>query len=331
MRKETFVCFYLAALHYILFLIIIYTMPYVNFILIVNRIFKQRTIYVAIMTGAARSKLLEKLYYIWIKEFMTKSYCSVVKLYGVGEIYTDNSAIKNMYIDTQIIPNDISRNHLCGKFIIAINDFLTNSSAHWFLRLCDDTFINMKSFSLFYSELNQNTDPTHDKLVQGNCLHKGKKTYAYIQGGSGIILSRYSAIEFNKSFDHFSKVCHYVKSDDTTIGIWLRDNNYTFRSMANRFFVGHQFRGFHKIIDLNNRSQIIKCPEVFPKNTRQVCRAFVTKLKNVAFWHDRAHFMNFLPYARDFVSNLTDNLYFYQEDVLPRVCYGSNITEGYLE
>lgn len=302
----------------------------INFML--EKFKSSRTIYVAIMTGGARVKLLEQLYDIWIKEFILKPYCATVKFYGTGEVYTDNPAIKNMYINVQIIPSDYSRNHLCGKLFIAINDFLINTTADWLFRLCDDTFINMKAFNLFWKELNQNTNPQTDKLVQGNCIHKHKRTFSYIQGGSGIIFSRHSIIELNNTLNHFKELCTYVKNDDTTIGIWLRDRNYTFKSMANRYFVGHQFKQFHKIIDIiANDSLINECPSIIPRNYPKICRSFITNLKNVVFWHDRVHFLKFLPYARDFISKLPDNLYFYQTDYHPYACRGTNIVDGYLE
>lgn len=309
-------------------------MPPKNFNLIFNTIFKkERKIYVAIMTGAARVKLLEQLYDIWIKDFLSKSYCAVIKLYGTGDIFTDNEVIRSMYINTPLVPGDASRNHLCRKLYVAINDFLVNTTAEWLFRLCDDTFINMNVFDSFFSELNRNTNPNIDKLVQGNCIHKHKYTYAYIQGGSGIIFSRHSIIDMNNTYDYLNLVCQYVKNDDTTIGIWLRDRNYTFKSMANRHFVGHQFKGFNRIIDiLQNTSEINECPAVFPQHTQKICRSFVTKMKNIVFWHDRAHFLKFLPFARDFVSNLPDNLYYYQGDTLSRVCRSSNdIVEKYFE
>lgn len=290
-----------------------------------------RSIFVAIMTGGARIRLIEKLYDIWLKDFLSKSYCDTIKLYSTGVIpNTNNLFIKESYVNCQIPSKDISRNHLCAKLYIAINDFLNNSKADWFLRLCDDTFINMNAFDSFFTELNLNTDPIHDKLVQGHCIHKHRRIYSYIQGGSGILFSRKSAIELNNTYDHFSTICLFVKNDDTSIGCWLHDRNYTFKSMTNRFFVGHQFQNYKKITDiLSNTSNIEKCPTVFPTNS-YACRSFIINLKNITFWHDRVHFLQFLPFARNFISNLPDNLYFYIDQYAPRVCRGFQLSDRYL-
>lgn len=301
----------------------------INFFL--NHINYHRTIYIAIMTGGARIRLLEYLYDIYLKDLLSQPFCGVVKLYGMGAIITNNSIIRDIYLDTQIIPNDISRNHLCGKLYLAINDFLNNSKCDWFLRLCDDTFINLKAFSLFFNELNQGTNPLKDKLVQGNCIHKLRRANSYPQGGSGMIFSRFSVIELLSNFEHFKEICYYIKNDDTSIGIWLYDRNYTFRSMANRYFVGHRFVGFDKIIDIISKNSTIKpCPLKYQYNPN-ICRSFMTNLKNVVFWHDKARFMYFLPFAKKFIEELPEDLYFYQPDVRPRVCRSSLRIDGYLD
>lgn len=311
------------------FIFILYGKTDINFLL--DDIKRQRTIYLAIMTGGARIKLLEYLYDIYIRDFMSQPFCAAVKLYGMGGMSTNNSVIRNIYIDSQIIPGDVSRNHLCGKLFLAINDFLNNSTADWFIRLCDDTFINMNAFDLFFNELNQNSDPLHDKLVQGNCIHKFRRSNAYLQGGSGIVFSRFSVIELLNTFDNLTKICNYVKNDDTSIGIWLRDRKYTFRSMANRFFVGHQFIGFKKVLDIiSNYSKIEECPHEYHYNPN-ICRSFMTNMRNIVFWHDRVKFLKFLPFAKKFISDLPSDLYFYQPGVRPKVCRSSKNLDKYFD
>ena len=201
-------------------------------------------IFIAILTGAPRVPLLQEQYKLWMKDFIaTKYYCK-----SLGPADFDNKFLSEMYIDTPHYKGDISRDMLKSKIYKAMNDFLSLTNAPWFLRLCDDTFVNLKAFDQFYAELTKGVDPYEDRIIQGYCLSK-YKDHIYIQGGSGIIFSRAAVCHLLSSFDFFVHNMSHIKNDDTTLGIWLNRANYTSFDNTNRFFLGHRFWGFRDFSD----------------------------------------------------------------------------------
>lgn len=288
-----------------------------------------RTIYIAIMTDSSRIKSIELNYDAWIKEFLKKSFCSKIRFFGHQKIETNNRYIQDNYIDSMKYKGDISRDLLSSKLLVSLQDFLNNSSADWFLRLCDDTFVNLRAFDKFYFDLNHNIDPLSERLIQGNCIYKASDNI-YLQGGSGMIFSRFSALEFYSNFSFFKILSLNIHNDDTAIGAWLRHRKYSSKIITNRYFIGHLFKGFHTFINLT-KSSIMRCGfEVSPPRSR-FCRSFLTNLNEIVFWHDRVNFMKFLPYVNQFVSTLPNDLFFYQIGSKPLVCRGVNLTGKYYD
>lgn len=281
------------------------------------------------MTDSIRSNYIEILYDIWIKEFTVKLYYSKIKFFGIKEIETKNSFIQENYIKSQIFASDKSRDFLSSKLLISMKDFLNNSNADWFLRICDDTFINLRAFNHFYSELNIYTNPLTDKLIQGNCIKK-EINNIYLQGGSGIIFSRFSVIEFVSNFSFFKILTKNIHNDDTAIGAWLIHRKYNSKSITNRFFIGHLFQGLISFLNIS-KIKIKDCDVKVLKTYSSNCRAFLTNLKEIVFWHDRVNFMKFIPFAKKFIFNLPNDLFFYQFGRFPIACRGYNITGKYYE
>lgn len=292
-------------------------------------------IFIAILTGAPRVPLLQEQYNLWMKDFIATKYYCKIQLYSLGPAHFDNKFLSDNYIDTPHYEGDISRDMLKSKMYKAMNDFLSSTNSPWFLRLCDDTFVNLKAFDQFYAELTKGVDPYKDRIIQGYCLSK-YKDHIYIQGGSGIIFSRAAVCHFLSSFDFFVHNMSHIKNDDTTLGIWLNKENYTSFDNTNRFFLGHRFWGFRDFTDLYNKSlqkHIHPCPNSPTSSTPyrkmpnhyEYCKHYITKLRNIAFWHDRSQWFRFIPYARDFIDNLPDYWYYYQRNRnMARVCYSNN-------
>lgn len=281
------------------------------------------------MTGSARIKTIELIYDVWIKEFLKKSFCSKIRFFGHEKIETKNRYIQDNYIDSMKYDGDVSRDLLSSKLLASLQDFLNNSRADWFLRLCDDTFVNLRAFDRFYFDLNHDTDPLSERLIQGNCIYKTSDNI-YLQGGSGMVFSRFSALEFYSNFSFFKILSRNIHNDDTAIGAWLSHKKYSSKIITSRYFIGHLFRGFNTFINLT-KSGIMRCHfEASPPRSR-FCRSFLTNLNEIVFWHDRVNFMKFLPYAERFVSTLPNDLFFYQVGHRPFVCRGANFTGRYYD
>ena len=294
------------------------------------QITSKQSLYLAVMTGGARGVLLQNLYDLYINKLLFSHYFTTVKFYGMGKLLLENDIIQSMYVDCPVWPDDISRNHLCGKFIIAIRDFIYNSTCWWFLRICDDAIMNWDAFLPFYQDLNKQINPLNDRFVQGDCIYKPDKNYAYLQGGSGYILSKYSAIEFEKDHLHFKRGCDIIKHDDRAFGLWLFRSNYSRREIASRFFVGHQFQGYNQLIDLlSNTSTFPDCQVIKNRQSWRICRPFFTNLKNVVVWHEKIKSKEFFPLAKTFFSQLPNNLYFFQNSHKGEVCQSEYNIEGF--
>lgn len=294
------------------------------------QIASKQSLYLAVMTGGARGALLKNLYDLYIHKLLFSPYFTTVKFYGMGKLLLENDIIQSMYVDCPVWPDDISRNHLCGKFMIAIRDFIYNSTCWWFLRICDDAIMNWDAFGPFYHDLTQQFNPLNGRFVQGDCIYKRSKTYAYLQGGSGYILSRYSAIEFEKDHLQFKLECDQTKNDDVSFGSWLSYSNYSRREITSRFFVGHQFQGYRQLIDLlRNTSTIPDCQVIKNRHHWRICRPFFTNLKNVVVWHEKNKSKTFFPLAQKFFSQLPGDLYFFQNSYKGEVCRSEYNIEGF--
>ena len=326
LRYHFFVIFFL----YIIFSsLIINLFSFFEIIKIIDiQFFNFSKVFIAIMTGNKRVNKIEFDYNTWISVFLEQNYASWVRYYGIGSIETSNKEVEKLYVSTEVNISDVSRNHLCSKIKFAIEDFLFKTDASWFIRICDDTFVNMKTFKSFLDDLNQNYNPIKQFIVQGNCIGKEWKSYAYIQGGAGIIFSRFAAEQLLNEYDSFQNICNKIINDDTSLGIWLNSKNYSAYNATNRFFIGHHFRQVQFIDNFLTKNFILpNCPSKYAIHPNKGCRSFLTKLKSITFWHDKVKFHQFMPFAETVLANISDNIYYYQVSEKPEACFGTPDTK----
>lgn len=228
------------------------------------------------------------------------------------------------YISVPKVP-DASLNKLVSKFMFAIQYFLTSTRCLWMIRITNDVSININTFPYFIEELRTLPDPVNFITIQGSCLTKRGKFY--LQGGSGYVLSRKAAEVVLENQDFLYKKAQKIKGDDRVFGGLIEHLGIPRENTTSRWFVGHQFKGYI------NSSQAIRsgkepkvCPEVVTTNNG--CRPFLTRIKDIVFWHDRSSTMDFLSDAANLREEAGEDLYFHMGNYQPLLCRGTYQTHS---
>jgi hypothetical protein len=278
-------------------------------------------VYIAVMSGAPLRDEIEYTYSQWYEKLLYSGSCV-----GVG--FFIDSPIKTLAreVEYHVVrdPDDRSIHKLLSKLYNALQYFIENTDAGWFLRLCEDTAVNLRTFPLFLDELNENYDPLTDPVIQGACL--GKTNSTYLQGGSGFVFSRKAAIEIYNDFDWFREMSMINKADDRILGYYLEKIGMPAENITSRWFVGHAFLGRNSALEaVSDLSGYYPCSEPVSKKG---CRRFLTKVKDITFWHDRVKFKNFVTQIDVIRDIAPDNLYFFVPINKPVMCLGTNNTVG---
>ena len=137
------------------------------------------------------------------------------------------------------------------KRFIGMKYFLENTSYKWYLCTSDDVFIKIENLDLIVQELNSKYDTFKDHVILGHCIElykdnkkkrkkKRKKKYEkmiYLQGGSGYIMSRYTAqaiVDLGTNF--ISTVNIY---DDLAWTYYIKLFNLTSSAISSPYLYGH--------------------------------------------------------------------------------------------
>jgi hypothetical protein len=152
-------------------------------------------------------------------------------------------------------------------------------------------------------------------------------SYAYPQGGCGVMFSRFAARELYENFEDFFYYTTKIPNDDRCIGIWMLKHDITTWNGTSRWFVGHGFRGQTHFRHLPVGGP---CPKK-PKSVRGV-RPFLHRLKDIGTWHVREDQREFMRTARAFVANLSENVFYMAGGDEHTLCFGNKKTvAGYYE
>ena len=293
---------------------------------------KRSGLFVAVITGSQRDKILSLQMDLWMREMIQKPYVSNFKFFGSWPLNSNNSELLSRYVDVQKTPGDRSRDMMVSKLFCAVDMFL-NGSDNWLLRICDDAFIDLEVFPRLMEEVNMIGNPITDPIFQGNGIAKGSKKYAYLQGGTGMMISRAAAWMIATQKPEIINISRKIRHDDTAFGCWLYMNNISGVNTTSRWFLGHRFHNLGAATELLNLSieRIRKCPYTVPISYPFKTRGFFQRIKDIAIWHDRVNYLEFLPYVRQIKRTVPDNLWFYHVDNLPTLCIGVNESRlGYM-
>jgi len=225
------------------------------------------------------------------------------------------------------LAGDVSRHELNSKLKAALRHFLFQTSSGWFFRIVGDTAINFDTVHEVLRDLNDRFDPNVDRVIQGGCL--GKYELTYIQGGSGFLFSRRAAYDLLQDWHWIQSNAVYYKNDDRLLSVYLGRVNISFFEASNRFFAGHAFWNFSnawKAVNFKHHRPCIAKPR-----SKKGCRAYFTRVRDLAFWHDRTKFKNFI-WKIDSIRELAgDDLYFHVPNNKPMLCVSNRSISGYYD
>jgi hypothetical protein len=202
---------------------------------------------------------------------------------------------------------------------------LYHTTSGWFFRIVGDTAINYNTVPFLLDDLNREFDPMSDRVIQGACL--GKYELTYIQGGSGFLFSRKAAYDLVNDWAWVKANAPDYKNDDRLLSVYLGRVNISWKQATNRWFVGHSFWNFSsafKAVSFKWHRPCIKVPK-----SKKGCRAYFTRVKDLAFWHDRTKFMKFIGKIDQIRSLAPDDLYFHVPNNKPMLCRGNGSISGY--
>jgi hypothetical protein len=118
-------------------------------------------------------------------------------------------------------------------------------------------------------------------------------------------------------------------NDDRLLSVYLQYRNISWYQATNRFFVGHSFWNFtgaYEAVTFKGHRPCIKTPK-----SKKGCRSYFTRVKDLAFWHDRTKFMKFIGRIDEIRTITPDNLYFHVPNNKPMLCVSDRPISGYYD
>jgi hypothetical protein len=180
---------------------------------------------------------------------------------------------------------------LAVKFFFALSYFLNNSTARWFFRGTDDTYINFNALLAYFQQLEKKFNPEIEFVFRANCVGSDE----YPQGGSGYLLSRAAARILEPHCQTFlSGIRH---AEDVDLQTFLPKFGITMFNITDEAFNGHGFSN-DDIKRLKNRQYHLlpQCSRV-DDITTDGCRPFLSPVRQIVFYHE---------YGRPFEQSRTD-------------------------
>jgi hypothetical protein len=260
----------------------------------------------------------------FIPQFYENSYAESIGFWG--DEPKDPSVLSSVPYTAVPTSGDLSRHALNSKLKGAIEHFLFNTTAGWFVRTVGDTAINFQQVYPVIRDL-EVFDPLFDRVIQGACL--GKYELTYVQGGSGFLFSRRAAWELLQNWDWVRRHAFEFKNDDRLLSAYLRYMNLSWYNATNRFFVGHSFWNFSNAYKAMSFKFHRPCHAV--PRSKKGCRGYFTRVNELAFWHDRARFMRFIGRIDEIRAMIPDDLYFHVPNNKPMLCRSNRSIAGYYD
>ena len=186
-----------------------------------------------------------------------------------------------------------------GGFIAAMNDFLNNSSALWFLRTTDTSFINLKTFSDYIAYLESIFTPDDNILMKGEL--KFIYNSFYLDGNAGFLMTR-EAVKFTVDMASNIKVfSDPMMNDDILISEYWEELPFDPLVYSSKAFLGTILspKTSRRLHD-NIYAGLPICPE-----GNQYSR-----VKDIAIWSSIDENYTALTYGNEILENIPDYVYF---------------------
>jgi len=202
---------------------------------------------------------------------------------------------------------------LVTKFFFSLRFFVTETKDPWFYRCTDDVFVNFEALPEFLRQLDRKYDPLKAFVALGNCIQ------AFVQGGSGWVLSRFAATRFVLQQDHLLRMTR--NADDLAFTNWLRMFNVSLLPTNSGAILGRHFIGSDLTALLRRDiSGIMTCRPVPRENGR--CQTTLVPVRRIVFYHEMSP-------GRDLEDGLltaqamwsaNPSLFWWQAESWPKLC-----------
>jgi hypothetical protein len=139
--------------------------------------------------------------------------------------------------------------------------------------------------------LEQRHTPLTEPVIIGCCIDL--KRFSYLQGGSAILFSRYSALRLIDARDLFLKRLH--RPEDVYFVSLLQEMNISLYQAISEFFIGHDILPDHRAIVWRRAlDELPQCPDV-ATIWKIKCRTFVSPVNDIVFWHQEGKNCTLIP------------------------------------
>jgi hypothetical protein len=214
---------------------------------------------------------------------------------------------------------------LGSKFFFALLFFLQNTSAHWVYRATDDTIVNFANLGPFMRWLGRRTDPLRNTAVVGHCIDV--KRFSYLQGGSGILLSRAAARRLVWHREWF--MATLAQPEDVYFAKLLARTGISLANTTCPYFIGHDIYVHHRNMFWNRTLHLLpRCPDRKSIWVRR-CRSFVAPLADLVFWHQEGRNRTLgqtIMFAK-WVMAQPRNIQWWMNWGRPHLCFERNVSD----
>ena len=142
--------------------------------------------------------------------------------------------------------------------------FVENTSADFLFNTGDDVLVDYNRINKLGKILASRYDTYNDIAYLGNCFCAPKKTL-YIQGGSGLIMTRAGAVEFLKYSERWLRESH--RADDVELNRMFKYMNMTSANAMSPYLAGHVPQPMQK--KTLNLNELPLCPDYWESNCEQ--------------------------------------------------------------
>jgi hypothetical protein len=301
-----------------------------------------RTLHISIMTHPYRPLLFVKERFdFWVREFMRSDFFGGV--FYVSEATVDINGVPTIVVNTSHCNDDrvirsllncteqsdevgsahcaqeninqvaLSRRQL-QKRIAAFEHFLRYCEPDFSLSITDDTFVFPRNLGYLFDELKSQGFNGHSLFVRGNCMPGSSG--AFLQGGSGYFMSRYTAARLCKYASEFFPKS--VEVEDCAFRRLFAGIGLASMFGASSEYIMGQYILPRQVVPMQtmNFTAIMNCSKYPPRSPG--CRRFFVKFNRVAVLH-RLSVIGLTEMPPP-VYDYPDNMYWSQGREIGRVC-----------
>lgn len=206
------------------------------------------------------------------------------------------------------------------KFSYGLKDFYYNTTFNWFKYQDDDGAIYVPNFVKMINDFNSKYNPLTDAVVKGCCqtdqkYSRYKRYEVYIQGGTGLVISRATVKFFIDNFEGwYNKMDNF---EDRYIMKLINASGVSPVDVSSTYFIGDSLKNPSKdVFKTLNFKNLTICPDVHPQT---VCKKEFYQFNKIASFHKYKNYDWIVPLLDQ--NLIPDNVKFYDHSNEPKLCY----------